>query len=360
MGVRLVQRGSLPSGDLWHNLLPEELGNVMGHTFRVVTLEYFPFIAYRKNTDDPDGTLTPLDSLDTRVLQTIAAHLNFTYEMREPWDGTWGVPLAGGNWSGIVGTLQHEEADFSLNLTPSPARMEVITHSIIYSHDPLNILSLKPRTLPRSLALMRPFTNNLWMIIIVCTLSSGVILWLLQRAWSWVSGEPIFRLDSTLLQTLGVLLEEPADDPPENMSGQVFVGWWWLACVIIDTGYKSSLVAHLSVQAMFPPINTFEDILSRDGWAWGIQPLSGTTFLYFNQSSDPVIVELYKHFQYHHLQEGVEQVLAGGFSYVTLKSYLKIGTESRYRDRYGVTPFHLSTTEYSILGGNSWGFRRVY
>lgn len=50
----------------------------MGHTLKVVTLSYFPFVAYDQDNVGPDGLLSPVDSLDTRILNTIAAHLNFT------------------------------------------------------------------------------------------------------------------------------------------------------------------------------------------------------------------------------------------------------------------------------------------
>lgn len=62
-----------------------------------------------------------------------------------------------------------------------------------------------------------------------------------------------------------------------------------LNCMIITAAYRSSLIAHLTVQKKFPPINTFEDLLERKGWRWGRMPSSGTSFTFFNKSSDPVV-----------------------------------------------------------------------
>lgn len=59
--------------------------------------------------------------------------------------------------------------------------------------------------------------------------------------------------------------------------------------MIITAAYRSSLIAHLTVQKKFPPINTFEDLLERKGWRWGRMPSSGTSFTFFNKSSDPVV-----------------------------------------------------------------------
>ncbi|XP_071532991.1 glutamate receptor-like [Panulirus ornatus] len=358
MGVQLYHQLNMSSHVRWRDILfSDKLQNLMGHTLQVVTKSYFPFIDYQHNSSHPDGPLSPLDALDTRILNAFAARLNFTYEMREPWDKTWGVPLTGGNWSGIVGTLQHHQADFSLNLTPSAPRMKVISHSCIYTYDPLLILSLRPRPLPRHLALTRPFLGEVWITIIICTSVSGVILWLLQKGWSWVSGQRSIRFPPAIFHSWGLLLEEPSTYNPSNVSGQVFVGSWLLSCVVIGTGYRSSLVSHLSVQGKTLPINTFQDLLSRDGWSWGGKNFSGTTLLYFTQSPDPDIKEIQRHMPIYAVEEGVERVLDGGFSYITLKSDINVKILSVYFDKYGKTPFHLSTSEYPILGGNSWGVR---
>lgn len=44
-----------------------------------------------------------------------------------------------------------------------------------------------------------------------------------------------------------------------------------LFCVIIVTGYRSSLIAHLTVQARSKPIETFEELLSQHNWKWGME-----------------------------------------------------------------------------------------
>ncbi|XP_071524005.1 probable glutamate receptor [Panulirus ornatus] len=362
MGIQQLLQESSPSSPVqWRDgdtVFPEDFQDFKGHTFQVVTGTYFPFIDYEKSKTDGDSLLTPRDCLDVRILNAISTQLNFTFEMREPWYGKWGVPMTGGNWSGIVGTLQHHKADFSLNLTPSPARMEVITHTKIYTYDPLLIASPKPKALPRHSALLRPFTGDLWVMVIVFTSAAGVILWLLQTTWSRASGHPGIRLVPALSYTWGVLLQETVAYSSVSISDQVFVGWWMLSCLLIDASYRSSLIAHLSAQSKFLPINSFEDILKRDGWSWGVIPLRGTTFLFFNQTSDPVIQEIYKNAQIYDQLPGIKRVLAGGFSFINYKSQIDTEIAPFYQDRYGNLPLHLSATKYPILGGNAWGVRQ--
>ncbi|XP_071546556.1 glutamate receptor ionotropic, kainate 4-like [Panulirus ornatus] len=304
MGVHSVQQWNLSSRvPLEHNLFPDRPENFMGHTLKIVTLPYSIYVLYEKNSEDPNGPVSPRDSLDIRMIDAIAAQLNLTYEIREPLDGKWGVPLANGSWTGIVGTLHRQQADLSLDLTQTASRTEVISFTRVYAHEPMIIVSLKPGVLPRHLALLRPLTGELWVLIAASTFVFGVVLWLLQRVWSSLSGERSLGLGSTIFYSWGVLLEDPPTDPPANVSGRMLMGLWLLSSIVIGTAYRSSLIAHLAVQDKFLPINSFEDILSRDGWSWGSHRIGGTTFLYFNQSSDPVIQEIYKKVQDEHFEE---------------------------------------------------------
>ncbi|XP_071546559.1 glutamate receptor ionotropic, kainate 4-like [Panulirus ornatus] len=358
MGVHSVQQWNLSSRvPLEHNLFPERLENFMGHTFKIVALPYFPYIAYEKNSEDPDGPVSPRDALNFRMMDVFAAQLNLTYEIREPSDGKWGVPLTNGSWTGIVGTLQHQQADLSLDLTQTASRTEVISFTRVYSHDPLVIVSLKPGRLPRHLALIRPFTGELWVLIAACTLVFGVVLWLLQRVWSSLSGERNPRLASTIFYSWGVLLEDPPTDPPANVSGRILVGLWFLSCMVIGTAYRSSLIAHLAVQNNFLPINSFEDLLSQVGWSWGSRKFTGSNFLFFNESSDLVVQEIYKNMQVIDRELLMERVLAGGFSCILHRNVFLATFEHNYR--YSNSPFHMSSTEYPVFAGNAWGVRIV-
>ncbi|XP_042222688.1 glutamate receptor ionotropic, delta-2-like, partial [Homarus americanus] len=280
------------------------------------------------------------------------------YELREPIDEKWGTPVGDGNWTGIVGTLQHQQADFSLDLTLTESRSRVMDYSRVYYQDPIVIVSPKPTPLPRHLALTRPFEGELWLVVTVCTFVLGIILWLLQKMWSWVSGDRSASLVSTLFDSWGMLLMKPITEIPSNMNGQVLVGWWLLTCVIITTAYRSSFIAHLSVQSKYPPINNFQDLLNRDGWSWGSKALLGTVFLYFNQSSDPDIQNIFRKMEISSIEDSLKRVLAGGFSLIVVKIRVKVQAAEIFFDQYGNSRYQLARTEYPIFGGNVWGFRQ--
>lgn len=59
-----------------------------------------------------------------------------------------------------MGTLQYEKADFSLDLTLTPQRAEIVEYGRVYIGEEMAIMSLKARPLPEYLALFRPLDGT--------------------------------------------------------------------------------------------------------------------------------------------------------------------------------------------------------
>ena len=76
----------------------------------------------------------------------------------------------------------------------------------------------------------------------------------------------------------------------------MLVGLWLLFCLVISTGFKSSLIAHLSVQAKSQTPEDFKDLVEFNNWRWGIEAwmLDGQVHSYFETSTDPVVQGVYK------------------------------------------------------------------
>ncbi|XP_071533865.1 glutamate receptor-like [Panulirus ornatus] len=340
--------------DLFHEQL-----HFMGHKFRVVTVPFAPYMDFVRNTDEPGTIVTPTDSLDTRLIHTFSNSLNFTFEIREEPNHSWGREQDG-VFSGMIGQLQREEADFSTVTGPSSERLRAIQYLRGYPSDTFNIVSRKPSLLPKHLSLMRPFAGKLWLVLLVIVVAWAVILWLLQKVWWWVAGGRGVGFNITLQYTWGALLEQPPSDPSINTSGRMLVGWWLVFCLVIDTAYRSSLVAHMTVQGKTTPPETFEDLVKLDGWTWGTEPwvLRGYPYEYFSTHTDPVMQQIYRQMEVLVAKEALKKVLEGGFSLFDFKTYIKTFIATRYSDAYGNTPFYISKTGISIVAAFGWSFRK--
>lgn len=77
---------------------------------------------------------------------------------------------------------------------------------------------------------------------------------------------------------------------------QILVGWWLVSCLIFTTGFKSSLIAHLTVLDTEQPLDTFDDLVRRENWKWIIEPwlYKGATLEYFSKHTDPVVQKIQK------------------------------------------------------------------
>ncbi|XP_042858602.1 uncharacterized protein LOC122244695 [Penaeus japonicus] len=159
--VRLVGRWAPDIGfGTKDQLFPDEFGNFNGHRFKAVAKKYFPYMDAVPDSNEPGSTLTVLDSLDTRIFHALAQYLNFTFETWSTADSEFGVAKGDGNWTGMVGALQHGQADFSCGITPTVTRSQVVDFSRVYIPEPWVIVSLKPQPPPQSWSLVRPLTES--------------------------------------------------------------------------------------------------------------------------------------------------------------------------------------------------------
>nr|XP_053641777.1 probable glutamate receptor [Cherax quadricarinatus] len=354
--ARLFHQGSSTSvTQIFDNVFQD----FMGRKMRVVTaVPYFPYVDYKVGREAA-GPVMLLDSLDARIIQTFAAKLNFTFEVYVDPDQSWGEER-NGIFSGMMGMLQREVMDICTISGPTSKRLRVINYLKGYPSDPMSVTSLKPTLLPKYLAFIRPFKGELWLALLVSVVSWGVVLWLLQRAWRWMVGGKGVRLHTALLYSMGTLLEQQPPDPSVSLAGQVLVGWWLVFCLIITTGFRSSLMAHLTVQGMSHPLDSFEDLVKLPGRKWGTEAweLTEAVVDFFAKHPDPVVQHIYHKMEVMPMDVGLKRVLAGGFSIISFKNYINVIVGSRYTDAYGNTPFYTSKNAVPILAAFGWGIRR--
>ncbi|XP_069995697.1 probable glutamate receptor [Penaeus vannamei] len=357
--VRLVRRWTPDLGlGAKDELFPDEFGDFNGHKFTVVAKRYFPYMDASLETNEPGSRLTVLDSLDTRIFLALARYLNFTFETWSTADSEFGVDKGDGNWTGMVGALQHGHADFSCGITPTRARGQVVDFSRVYIPEPWVIVSLKPQPPPQSWSLVRPLTGTVWLALVLSIFVFAFVLWLLQRAWSWVSGGRGLHLCRALMYAWGTTLEDPPSEPPANPTSRMLVVWWLMFCLVATTAYKSALIAHLTVQLESPPIDTFEDLLGQRGWGWGMSLTGSAMQSFLNTSPDPVIRRLGENVQRLSEVDRTSKVMRGKFAIVEPKYYIKAIVAKNFTNRVGYTPLHVGRKEYAIFAGLAFGYRR--
>ena len=76
----------------------------------------------------------------------------------------------------------------------------------------------------------------------------------------------------------------------------MLVGWWLVVALVICTGFRSSLIAHLTIQSTTKPVETMEDMVAANNWRWAIEPwlLKGIPIEYFAKHPHPTVKTVYK------------------------------------------------------------------
>ncbi|KAK8388089.1 hypothetical protein O3P69_020168 [Scylla paramamosain] len=289
----------------------DQFQDFQGHTLRIVACSWFPFIDFSNGSGSPGSTITLRDSLDARTLNVLSSKLNFTYLIHAEPTGSWGIEREG-KFSGMMGQLQREESDVSTSAGPTPERNKYLEPIRAYPADPMKLVSLKPSPLPHSMALVRPFSGEVWVSVAVGVAVWGVTLWMLQLAWGRVTGQRGASFISVFLYGWGALLEQPPREPSVTVSGQMLVGWWLVYTMVIVAAFRSSFIAHLTVQSTTKPVETLEELI-RDA------------------------------------DDALEKILEGGYTHITFEKYISVIIASQYTDAQGRTPYYIGTKDIPVL-----------
>ncbi|XP_069182988.1 probable glutamate receptor [Procambarus clarkii] len=359
--VQLLHNLNIYSPDLlWDDLFQERFEDLMGNKMRIVAATpAFPFVDYERVSENPGTAVVLRDSLDARLIRNFAAKLNFTFDVHEAVNRTWGVET-NGTFTGTIGLLQREQMDFSTITAPTAKRLRVVEYINGYPSEPFTITSLKPTLLPKYLAFIRPFEGELWVALVVSVVVWGATLWLLQRAWQKVAGGRRVELSTIILYGYGALLQNLPSEPSTTTSGRMLVGWWLVSCLIVTTGFTSSLVAHLTVQGRSRPLETFQDLVNQPGWRWATESWMMTEAIvdYFVKHPNPVVNHIYHNMEVMQVEEALKKVLAGGFSFIGFKTTGIITIAAHYTDLRGNTPFFISKN-IPVLAAFGWCLRQV-
>ncbi|XP_069943766.1 glutamate receptor ionotropic, delta-2-like isoform X3 [Cherax quadricarinatus] len=344
----------------FYNILtPEDqFHNFMGHKMRFGTIRFFPYSDYTTQTAE-DTLLTLKDCLNTRLLSTFSSAYNFSMEILEAPDRNWGYKIDG-KYNGFLGMLQRDEIDFGGPVGPAVERMKVMEEASAYGAEIVCLVSRNPSPLPKYLSVISPFTASLWLMLLVSSVMLSLIQWLLHKKWIWLTGVHGVNLSSVILYNWGAILNHPPKDPSISNSGRVLVGVWLVFCLVITTGYSSSLIAHLTVQSKSKPPETLEDLVSLNNWRWGIESwmMKGSPGIYFSTHADPVVKMIYKKMEVVSAEEALSKVKEGRYTLISAKYYITVIIRSFYTDIYGQTPYYITYSGINFVADNGWGFRK--
>ncbi|XP_071559616.1 NMDA receptor 1 [Temnothorax nylanderi] len=249
---------------------------------KVLTIEEKPFVYVRELPDNekclPEEIACPhFNMTDDKqmfcckgycvdLLKELAKMINFTYSLALSPDGQFGSYVikntsVGGKkeWTGLIGEIVNERADMIVApLTINPERAEFIEFSKPFKYQGITILEKKPSRSSTLVSFLQPFSNTLWILVMVSVHVVALVLYLLDRfspfgrfklANTDGTEEDALNLSSAIWFAWGVLLNSGiGEGTPRSFSARVLGMVWAGFAMIIVASYTANLAAFLVLE----------------------------------------------------------------------------------------------------------------
>ncbi|XP_045200055.2 glutamate receptor 2-like isoform X1 [Mercenaria mercenaria] len=270
-------------GDLvvFADLFPNTKYGYNGRMFQVSTLHYEPFVIKKEE----NGTVS-YGGVCMELLQELSMTLNFTYNLTEPPDQTWGAQQPGNElvFNGMIGQLQREEVDIvAADISIQKEREMVMDFMFPFYYGYTSVLLKKPDPNARKWrTLVDPFQWEILMTIGISLPIVSLMAFLLEKFNPFYNDPENARIatENYGLHTFhdsfwymyGALLSQGGVNLPESIAGRTFVSCWWLFSIVVVGTYCGNLIAFLTVTKDKPPFETLNEMADLKGtYKWGLQ-----------------------------------------------------------------------------------------
>lgn len=157
------------------------LSTFQGRKFRITQMPYAPMIlgTYVDNAQDPEHSYRDIWGYDMELLWALQRHLDFTYDIVNPPDFSWGGKSAeDGTWTGVTGQAESGSVDWIIGgLSFSDQMGQVMKPKLFLQRDFLGFAAPPPKQVPKFLALLSPFTLVLWISVIGSIFVCGLLMY---------------------------------------------------------------------------------------------------------------------------------------------------------------------------------------
>ncbi|XP_064121649.1 glutamate receptor ionotropic, kainate glr-3-like [Macrobrachium nipponense] len=217
---------------------------------------------------DQQGRLVKSTGIFIDFMDTFAHKLNFTYSLVEAAEGEWGRILPNGSTTGMIGQCHRKEVDMALG----PFSI-TYPRSLLIDFSVLSYIDNKRRYIP----------PEVWIALSVAVVGSMVLgvamRWFVQqwgpvrleyglqefrgKIWPLLTFEPVWLIRLLLLE--GVEL------PPMMLTGQLFMGTWMVATLILSSAYQGVLTSLLAIPKVEIPVDSPQDLVDYGKIPWATE-----------------------------------------------------------------------------------------
>ncbi|KAK2587125.1 hypothetical protein KPH14_002887 [Odynerus spinipes] len=235
--------------------------------YRILTLPQPPFTIYDKTTGLWSGFCIDL-------IKDLEKILNFTYEIREPYDNKYGdLNFTTMEWNGMIRELMDGTADMIVApmwMTSARGRVVDFTEPFYPKNGISFVMRDNRRNVPffRFLMILEP---AVWLSFFGVFLLTSLLLYFLERfspysyrnraeKYKNEADERFCRLKECFWFVLTSLISGAEGEMPKNVSGKLCVVTWWLFGFIISAAYTANLAAYQTLLRMEKHVESLSDL----------------------------------------------------------------------------------------------------
>ncbi|GIY46171.1 glutamate receptor ionotropic, delta-2 [Caerostris darwini] len=218
-----------------------------------VTIAAYPtqhFVDIRSNAN---GDTLELSGVEGKLLKVISRALKFHLKLIIPSDRKAGQLGPDGNWTGVIGMVQRDEADIGMNfLAMTEQRESVVDFSTAYTIDDTTFVVGKPTPLPAALAYLYPFVPILWA-------SFAVLLLVMPLVFSSLTNTKSSYLQ-LCLQLFGNFVTQNLTIKDNSMRSKILQASWIIFTCVISLSYSAVLLSFLSIPLQKEQVRNFLEL----------------------------------------------------------------------------------------------------
>ncbi|XP_044732050.1 glutamate receptor ionotropic, kainate 2-like isoform X2 [Chrysoperla carnea] len=288
----------------------EQVANFKNKTFLVLTALSKPYGMLKDSADKLTGN-DRYEGFGIDLIHELSLMLGFNYIYAIQEDNNYGsINKKTGEWEGMLREVMDGRADLAItDLTITSARESVVDFTSPFMNLGISILYTKAKKMPPELfSFMSPFSKELWYYMGAAYFSISFLFFLMGRLSpdEWMNPYPCveepevlsnqFSLTNSFWFTIGSILQQGSEIAPVSTSTRVAAGTWWFFTVIMVSSYTANLSACLTVEQLFEPIKSAEDLAAQTAIQYGSKE-KGSTEGFFKEATYPPYKKMYEYMQ---------------------------------------------------------------
>nr|CAH0107788.1 unnamed protein product [Daphnia galeata] len=335
-----------------------------GNKLRLASLEQRPpFVIFERS----NGTITGFKGYCYEIIHALQKIYNFTYEVEQPSDNTYGTEMPNGSWNGMIGMITEHVVDIGVGpFSVTHSRSKAIDFSVAFYEEPTAILIPPPAEDNRLLACIKPFRLEVWLSLILFAIFLPIILWKdLTCVWKiYQKAAPVTQNGNSIEKLcqekrpalakqyffiLGVLIGQSGQKLSSIGFSPRFIGaFWCLSAVVFASAYVGILFGFLSFPRLSPIICKLEE-LPGSKLEWGVHRGTALETLFTEATTG-----VYKTIGEGLLKpgalvdvnaDGIQRVTNGSYAFIKEKSYLEFAVDEDYA-RLGTCRLSIAKQEF--------------